>query len=429
MTTRTINVDYLARVEGEGALKLRFVEGRLEEARLEIFEPPRFYEALMAGRAASEAPDITARICGICPVAYQLSALAAVEDAWQVQVPEPIALLRRLLLCGEWISSHGLHVTMLHAPDFLGYPDAVAMAREHGAEVRRGLALKQVGNAIMSLVGGREIHPVNLRVGGFYRAPYPDELRSLAGDVERAIVAARDMLDWVSDFAFPDFMVDRELVAIRTGDAYPLASGRVVSNRGVDISAAAYGDTFIEQQKPHSTALHSVVAGRGTYLTGPIARLALNHSHLNPLAAEAAARFGIAALAGNPFMSIVVRSIEILHALEEAAGLIERYERPDASFVAAEPRAGVGHGVIEAPRGVLYQRYEMDAGGIVQRARIVPPTAQNQGAIEDDLGALASRLASADDDTLRSRCEQAIRNHDPCISCATHFLRLEVERK
>ncbi len=428
MTTRTIDVDYLARVEGEGALKLRFVDGALEEAKLSIFEPPRFYEALMVGRAAGEAPDITARICGICPVAYQLSAIAAVEDAWGLAVPEPIAALRRLLLCGEWISSHGLHITMLHAPDFLGYPDAVAMAKTHGDEVRRGLALKQVGNAIMDLVGGREIHPVNVRVGGFYRAPYRDEFDELAGRVDRAVAAARQMVDWVAGFDFPAFEMDYELVSIRTPGAYPLAPGRVVSNRGIDIAPAAYGDTFQEIHKAHSTALHSVVPERGTYLTGPLARFALNHGNLNPLAAEAARRVGTEPLGRNPFMSIVVRAIEVLHACEEAARLIAAYRRPDDSFVAGEPRAGVGHGVIEAPRGVLYQRYHIDAEGTVLQANIVPPTAQNQGSIEADLRVVASRLAAEPDDTIRSRCEQAIRNHDPCISCATHFLRLEVER-
>lgn len=428
MTTRTINVDYLARVEGEGALKLRFVDGTLREAALSIFEPPRFYEALMVGRAAAEAPDITARICGICPVAYQLSALAAVEEAFGIAVPEPIALLRRLLLCGEWISSHGLHVTMLHAPDFLGYPDVVEMAKAYDAEVRGALALKKVGNAIMARVGGREIHPVNVRVGGFYRVPGRAELRALAGQVEAATDHARRTLDWVCGFAFPDLERDYELVALRTPGAYPMAPGRIVSNRGVDIAPRDHEGTFIEAQVPHSTALHATVAGRGPYLTGPIARLALNHQHLNPLAAEAARHIGIGPLTRNPFMSIIVRSIEILHACEEAARLIAAYDPPAQSAAAGAPRAGTGYGVIEAPRGVLYQRYDINAEGTVTRTTIVPPTAQNQGTIEADLRVVAGRLAAADDETLRSRCEQAIRNHDPCISCATHFLRLEVER-
>lgn len=428
MTTRTINVDYLARVEGEGALRLRFEGDRLERAELNIFEPPRFFEALMVGRKAEEAPDIAARICGICPVAYQLSALAAVEDAYGVVVPEPIALLRRLLLCGEWISSHGLHITMLHAPDFLGYPDVVEMAKEHGDEVKRCLRLKKVGNEILSLVGGRAIHPVNVRVGGFYRAPHRDEFAALAAEIDWAIEAARQTVDWVAGFPFPDFSMDYELVAIDNAGAYPMAPGGVVSNRGIDIAPAAYGDTFVETHERHSTALHARVAGGGTYLTGPIARFALNAAGLNPLAAEAASRFGAERLTRNPFMSIVVRAIEVLHACEEAARLLADYVRPAESFVVAEPRPGIGHGTIEAPRGVLYQRYEIAADGTVQNARIMPPTSQNQGTIEADIRTVASHLAGEDDAVLQHRCEQAIRNHDPCISCATHFLRLEVER-
>jgi coenzyme F420-reducing hydrogenase alpha subunit len=170
-TTRTIKVDYLARVEGEGAMFLKIENDLLKDVKLKIFEPPRFFEALLRGRKFTEAPDITARICGICPVAYQMSAIHAMEQACGVSVTGPLRELRRLIYCGEWIASHTLHIYMLHAPDFLGYPSAVEMAKDFPVDVERGLALKKVGNEIMKLMGGREIHPINVRIGGFYRTP------------------------------------------------------------------------------------------------------------------------------------------------------------------------------------------------------------------------------------------------------------------
>jgi len=186
MATRTIKVDYIARVEGESSLELRIRNGGVDAVRLSIFEPPRFFEALLRGRGFGEVLDIVARICGICPVAYQMSGVHAIEDALGIEVDEPIRALRRLLYCGEWIESHALHIVMLHAPDFLGYPDAIAMARDHGEAVQRALALKKTGNALLRLLGGREIHPINARIGGFYRVPSRPELAPLAEALKRA---------------------------------------------------------------------------------------------------------------------------------------------------------------------------------------------------------------------------------------------------
>lgn len=428
MATRTIAVDYLARVEGEGALTLVIRDGVVEEAALKIFEPPRYFEKLMVDRAATEAPDIAARICGICPVAYQLSAVTAIEDAWGVPVSPPVEALRRLLLCGEWISSHGLHVALLHAPDFLGYADAVEMAKDHGEAVRRGLAVKKVGNAIMDVVGGREIHPINVRVGGFYRVPSSEALDGLARQVEAALPLARAALDWVAGFDVPDIAPVHERVALVTDGAYPLAPGRIVSTGGIDIAPARYEETFEEVHEPRSTALHSRIVGRGAYLTGPSARFALSHRHLNPEAGGWARAFGIAPLIDNPYRSIVLRSLEILHALEEAAELLASRTVPDRPFEEGEPRAATGFGVIEAPRGLLYQRYETDGEGRVREVRIVPPTSQNQASIEADVKAVAEAFVDADDEALQMKCEQAIRNHDPCISCATHFLKMTTIR-
>jgi sulfhydrogenase subunit alpha len=427
--TRTIRTDYLARVEGEGAMYVKLEGREVSEVKLRLYEPPRFFEAFLRGRSFTEVPDITARICGICPIAYQMSSARAMENACGVRIDEgPIRDLRRLIYCGEWIESHSLHVYMLHAPDFLGYPSAIEMARDHREIVEQGLQMKKTGNALVSQIGGREVHPINVRVGGFYRAPTRAELRALIDPLERARETALATVRWTSTLPFPDVELEPEHVALADPDHYPIDRGRIVSDRGLDIEPAEFDEHFVEEHVEHSTALHARLRERGSYLTGPLARYSLASAALRPLAAETAREAGLDAVCRNPFQSIVVRAVELVQATDDALALIEAYERPDESAVEVEPRRAVGHGATEAPRGMLYHRYEIDDEGTILDARIVPPTSQNQRVIEEDLRAVVERSLDLSDHELTQRCEQAIRNHDPCISCSTHFLELTVDR-
>ncbi len=426
--TRTIKVDYLARVEGEGALYIKTRNGEILDLKLRIFEPPRFFEAFLRGRRYDEAPDITARICGICPVAYQMSAVHAMEGIFGVQVDGVLRDLRRLLYCGEWIESHALHVLMLHAPDFLGYQSVIEMAQDYPDLVKKGLELKRVGNDLVELIGGREIHPINVRVGGFYSVPKKKHLRGMLDRLQRARDIAAELVRWTATLDFPDLEMDYEFVALRHPDEYPLNEGRIVSNKGIDIDISQYDETFEEYHVAWSNALHSRVRGRGTYMVGPLSRFNLNFDRLPPLAQELAREAGFPLPYRNPFLSIVARSVELVFACEEAIRIVEEYEEPDRPYVEYEVQAGTGYGCTEAPRGILYHRYTVDAEGIIQDAKIVPPTAQNQPQIEEDLRVLAPKVVDLPLDQATWVCEQAIRNYDPCISCATHFLRLEIER-
>jgi sulfhydrogenase subunit alpha len=429
MSSKAIKVKYLARVEGEGALNIQIKDEAVTRVQLKIFEPPRFFEAFLRGRNFTEAPDITCRICGICPVAYQMSAVHAMEGALGVKVGGPLRALRRLLYCGEWIESHGLHVFMLHAPDFLGYQDAIQMARDHADTVKMGLKLKKVGNDLVSALGGREIHPINVRVGGFYKAPSRRDLAPLAENLKWAREAALKTVRWVGAFSFPEFERDYEFVALRHGQEYPFNEGRVVSNKGLDIAVQDYEQHFVEEQVPYSHALHSNLTARGPYFVGPLARYNLNFDVLTPLAQEAAREAGLGPVCRNPFQSIIVRAVETLYAVEEALGIIEAYEKPEKPAVPVEPRAVTGCAATEAPRGLLYHRYRLDDMGVIQEAKIVPPTSQNQRTIEDDLRQFVTPRIALPEDQLTWQCEQMVRNYDPCISCATHFLKVNLERR
>ena len=414
-------------MEGEGALHVTLKDGALDSVELNIYEPPRFFEAFLRGRKYTEPPDLTARVCGICPVAYQTSACNAIEEACGVQVDDDLIALRRLLYCGEWINSHVLHIYLLHAPDFLGYTDIVGMSRDHAQVVERGLTLKKAGNQLMEFVGGRAIHPVNVRLGGFYSVPTRLEFRPIAEQLRRALDNALATVEWVSGFEFPDLELEHEFLALTASGRYPIENGTIARSAGPSFAVADFTNHVVESQVPYSTALHATLDG-GRHLTGPLARYSLNSSALSPVAAQAAAGAGLSAECRNPFRSIIVRAVEVVYAIEEALRIIDDYQRPLRPFVDVPARAGIGHGVSEAPRGLLYHRYRIDEDGLVSAATIIPPTSQNQAAIEADLAGLVSSNLSLDDAALTALCEKLIRSYDPCISCSTHFLTLTVRR-
>ena len=430
MKNRTIKVNYLARVEGDGALDIKIRDGKLRDVKLKIFEPPRFFEAFLRGRDFREAPDITARICGICPIAYLLGASHAMEDACGVKVAGPLRSLRRLIYDGEWIESHALHVFMLHAPDFLGYQDAVAMAKDYPEIVKKGLKLKKYGNRILEVLGGREIHPINLKVGGFYRVPGKKELRdALLDDLKWGRDAAMEAVRWSAKLNFPDFEEDYEFAALRHPDEYGIIEGRITSNKGIDAPISQYDDYFIETHVAHSTALHTHVNGRGPAFLGPMARFNINFDKLPAWIQDLAGEVGLGQGCFNPFTSIIIRCLETVFAFDEAVRVVENYEEPDATSVEVSPRAGTGYGATEAPRGICYHRYKIDGKGQILDAKIVSPTCVNQSTIEKDLRRFIEPNIGWPADKLQWHCEQAIRNYDPCISCSTHFLKLNVERE
>ena len=429
MTTKTIKVDYLARVDGEGAFHLKIEDEQVTEAHLKIFEPPRFFEAFMRGRHFTEAPDITSRICGICPVAYMMSSAQAMEDAIGLEIPDYIHQWRRLIYCGEWIESHVLHMVMLHVPDFLGFDGAIEMAKTHGNWVQLGLRVKKAGNDILNLLGGREIHPINVRVGGFYKLPTRKELSALKETLVKAREESIELLNWLATFDFPELTRDYLFVSL-TGDEtlYPITEGHLITNESHAIELKDYETHFIEEHIEYTNALHSHFRDGRSYLVGPIARYNLCFDKLSPLAKEAAGNIQLEREVKNPFKSLLVRGVETIYAFDEAIRIIDMNLPGEPPFVEPVARAGTGFGCSEAPRGALWHRYKIDETGEILEAKIVPPTSQNQKTIEADLIDFARQHITMNDEDLKWHCEQTIRNYDPCISCATHFLKLNVER-
>ncbi len=426
---RRLAVPSVSRVEGEGRLHVVIRGDEVVEAQLSIFEAPRFFERLVQGRTGDEVLDIVARICGICPVAYQLTAANGFERLYGVTLDPEVRRLRRLLYWGEWLQSHALHIYLLHAPDFLGYPDALAMAKDHRAVVERGLRLKHAGVTLLETLGGRAVHPVSVRIGGFSRVPARAELEGLRPMLETALSESIETVELVGGFDFPDFVREPLLLALHEPDDYAIDGGRITSSQGVDIAADAWEEAFVEEQVPWSTALQAHGRDGRRHLLGPTARVVLNGDQLHPVAAEALARVGgRERIRTEMFRSVIARAVEMVHACAAALDIIDAYRTPSQPRVAWTPRAGTAAWSTEAPRGLLFHRYEVGAGGLVETARIVPPTSQNQAAIEDDLRAYLPPLLALPDAVATGRLEALIRCYDPCISCATHFLELDVER-
>jgi coenzyme F420-reducing hydrogenase alpha subunit len=419
----------IARVEGEGTLRLRITDGEVHEARLSIFEAPRYFEKLVVGRTPNEVVDIVARICGICPVAYQMGASMAFEHLFEVEIDPHVRALRKLLYWGEWIESHALHVYMLHAPDFLGYESAIAMARDHKPVVEQALRLKRTGNEIMKLVGGRAIHPVSMRVGGFSKTPLRAQVEALREPLTEALALSQATLKLVGAFQAPKFERDPLYVAIKHPIEYGLNEGRMVSSDGIDVPLWGWREAFQEEQHEGTNALHARTTDGRTYMLGPSARVTLNSDQLHPLAQEALKASGFARqIARNPYWAIAARSVELIHASASALDIVNSYQEPARPFTPWTPRGGEAGWGTEAPRGICWHHYDMDEAGRVSAAQIIAPTGQNQGMIERDLAEFAPQVLTLPHAEATIRLEQLIRSYDPCISCATHFLNLEIDR-
>lgn len=415
---RTIKIEALSRVEGEGGIYLRIKDRKVEDIRLNIFEPPRFFEAFLRDRHYTEVPDITARICGICPIAYQMSSVHAFEKIFGIKVEGQLRELRRLIYCAEWIASHALHVYFLNAPDFFGAESALQMETNF---LKKALGLKARGNRLFSLIGGRAIHPVTVKAGGFYKTPSKKQLLEFLPELKHAYEDSIKDIRWACGLDFPDLTMDMEFVSLWHPSEYPMNEGLLRSSRGMTIDIGEFETHIRQEEVPHCTALPTKLDGR-TYITGPIARVNLNYEKLSE-DIKSALRCTELPIR-NIFMGIIARTSEIAYALGEAIRIIENYEEPEAPSIEYEVKEGEAAWITEAPRGSLYHRYRIDKEGFVTNANIVPPTAQNIFQMEEALRVYAEKNINRSASALRKGCEAVVRSFDPCISCSVHMLGL-----
>lgn len=426
MNEQRITVDYFARVEGEAALDIKAKDGKVTDVLLNVVEPPRFFQGFLVGRHYSDVPDMVARICGICPVSHELTAILALEDAMGVTVSPAVSQMRKLLAVAQTIQSHVLHIYLLAAPDFLGYESALAMVPDHLPIVAQALKMKKLGNDLTAAIGGRAVHPITAVVGGFTKMPEKADLMKFIDPLKAAKDDALATVKLVATLPLPDFTRQCEHVALRDPAEFAINTGRLVSTEGLDTTAREYRQFIKEHQKPPSHTLLSSIEGRGSFMTGPLPRVNLNFDQLSKDAKQAAKETEVTFPNFNPFVSVLARAIELVHWVDESIAMIQNYE-PDNGMSSFPVKAGTGAALTEAPRGTLYHSYKVDGEGMVEFADIVSPTAHNVNNMEKDLWAFAPELIKMNPEEATLKAEMAIRNYDPCFSCSAHFLKLRIQ--
>ncbi|MDW8095185.1 MAG: Ni/Fe hydrogenase subunit alpha [Aquificaceae bacterium] len=418
-----VKIEALTRVEGEGALEVYLENGKPKSLKLSVYEPPRFIEGILKGKPYKVIPDITARICGICPIAYQMSGVQAVEDAFGVKVPEEVEVMRRLMYFGEWIQSHALHVFLLHLPDFFQVSSVIELAKIDRDLVLAGMEIKRCGSLIVQTLGGRTSHSVSVIPGGF--SSLPEDLSELKSAIPLALEKTLWAVERLRTLPFPDFELDGVVFLSLWEEDYPILKGDLYFE-GQRVEPSRFEEFFEEFEVPYSTAKHSRLKDGRVYLVGPMARFNNAFEKLSPLAKEVAEKCGLEVPVKNPYKSLLVRMVETVHSLESATEIVKNYKKPDKTKVDVHPIPSEGYGVSEAPRGILWHHYAFDQEGRITKANIVPPTSQNQPAMELSLWEYVRNFENPDEEFLRQKAEPMVRNFDPCISCATHFLKVKV---
>jgi sulfhydrogenase subunit alpha len=431
VTPRTVTIPHLGRVEGHGGIHVTLEGPRVADVNLDIHEGSRYYEKLLVGKHFRDVQGIITRVCAICSADHTVAALAALESALGVPVSHRTRALRGLLLRGAAIESHALHVFALALPDFLGFDSLMGLAERYPDEVAFALRLKQLGNRIQEVIGGRAVHPINTLVGGFGKLPSHREIESLRSELVPAMSPLLGAVDMVASIDIPEWAERNTLfVALRPARNHFGFRGDVIcTSNGTEYPVEAYRDTVREFTVEHSTARHAALESGETYMVGSLARLGLWGDRLGGAAAQAFDVLFPDGVTDNVLFNTRAQAVEMVYCLESAIQFCDSFlglEEIASEMQPVAERAGRGIGAIEAPRGTLFHEYELGEDGRVTAANVVTPTAQNLANIERDLRTSGDRLqrsGNVSDAELKKGFEMVARAYDPCISCSVHLFR------
>jgi sulfhydrogenase subunit alpha len=427
---RTILVEHLARVEGHGGIMVGLEGDDITDVRFDVFEGIRLIEGLIGGRSWQDVSQIVSRICAICSVAHALTSIRTTEKAFGVRTTRQTEMLRDLLWRGENIESHALHLFLLAAPDYLGYPSGPALAQDHPEAVAVGLRLKRLGNRIMEVIGGRSIHPVNAVPGGFGRVPSELELVELRRTLEAARPDVEAMLDLMRSLpATPPLDAETVFVALRQDPSYRYDLGTEVvllrDGERLEIPVERLREVAPERVVPHSHAKHTLLDGR-PFMVGALARVLANRDRLPERGVELVEELGIPLLSREPLDNNKAQAVELAVDVDHAIDLIDEllaYGVAPEPPVEVRPRAGTATVVTEAPRGILLHSYTYDEAGRITAADVITPTAFNAASIEEHFRGAVARDGTKDEASLKHSLEMIARAYDPCISCSVHLVR------
>jgi coenzyme F420-reducing hydrogenase alpha subunit len=421
---KMITLEHITKIEGHAKLTVRIERNKVREVDLDAFEGARYFEGILKGRKYSDASVLTSRICGICSCIHTTCACQAIEDALKIEVTEQTKTLRELLCLAEQIRSHATHLYFFVLPDYLGFSSAIAMAGKHRVEVTRALDLIKLGNDIISALSGREMHPVAVIAGGFSQTPDDEELEKLEERLESAKKDALKTAELFSHIPYPDFNRETNYFTLDNDRDYALLDGKISGVGSYHVPTKSYAEHFKEYMKPSSTAKFVLAKGRENYSVGALARVNQKMSHLSKDALNALRKTKIAFPCHNPFVNNICQAVELIHAVDRCVEIIDDLTIRDEKPVKPKARAGRGISVVEAPRGLLFHDYTLDDKGVIQKANIITPTAQNIKNIENDLTAFIPTTLNQPKKEITLSIEKLVRAYDPCISCSAHFLEI-----
>lgn len=428
---RLISIPHLGRVEGHGGIEVEIEDGKVTRVNMDIFEGSRFYEVLVVGRKFTEISSIVSRVCGICSAGHTLTSQMAAENALGIKVTQRTEFLRGLLLHGEAIESHALHLGCLVLPDLLGYDGPLAMVKDYPGEVSIALNLKKLGNQVQDLIGGRAIHPINAVVGGFGRIPKKKELEKLNFELEKGLELSTALVDLFSKIRLPEYTTHSGIYAALepTEQRYSYLGDNIITSDGVRRPIEDFRSICHEKVVSHSTAKQSLYNSQ-PFMVGSLARINLNWKLLSGKAKLAQEKLLPELPSHNPLHNNYAQMVELVHSIERSQQLIKfLFEQGfgDEEPLKYEIHAGKGIGAIEVPRGTLYHYYEFDDEGKIVEADIITPTAQNLANVEKDMRGAVETLMKEPVKVIRASLESIARAYDPCISCATHLVKVIIK--
>ena len=410
-----INVDYIARVEGESSVKFEIKDGKLKNLTLNVWEPPRFFEGFLVGRKYDEVPDIVSRICGICPVSHMTTSISAIEQAIGFRPSPEIKKIRDIMVLSQIAASHLVHIYAFVLPDYQGLDMLIGPDKE----IKRLLRLKEAVNNVTATFGGRALHPVSMIIGGFTKLPSRNEIDQMIRRLEGVTKDAIDTLRMVSTLNYPKLKGDSEYVALFREDEYAITEGTIMSGSGIKAEIQDYYSYFQEDEVPYANAKRTILKGKAPVMVGALSRLNIKIDMLHPEARKAADIAGFTTLGQNPFFNVIAQAIEIVHCIWKCIEILSVLSRKDF-LMPVRPGKGSGAAMTEAPRGLLYHEYEVNGLGAIEKANIVTPTVFNFLSLEENLKKLVNENIDKPTEELSLLCEMLVRAYDPCFSCSVH---------
>ncbi len=422
--SKKITLNHITKVEGHGSLNVEIERGKVKKCELMAIEGARFFEGLVKGKKYTELKEITSRICGICSCSHTLASISATENGLGVEVSEQVILLRELLAIGERIRSHATHLYFLALPDFTGHESAIAMAKNYKKEFARALKLVQLGNNIVEMIGGREMHPVSPVIGGFTHIPDKESFQKILQRLKDSRDDAIRTAKLFSSIKVPSFERKTEYLSLKQTDAFPLNTGRIVSTKGLNFDSKSYTRFIQEYLEDYATSKFAVKKGKG-YMIGALSRVNNNVKLLTKTAETLFMSKKLSTPIYNPFMNNLAQAVETVHWIERSIEILEQHSFKKEERSKIRLKAGRGVGVVEAPRGLLFHDYTYNSQGVLEKANIITPTAQNLRNMEDDIKAYLPTLLNKKKEDIVLDIEKLIRAYDPCFSCSTHFLKVD----